>query len=205
MTGAAMMWLLPMLASGMPDDAVQFSAKIQADELKRGGKYHITVEVSFVDGVSPADAGVPAPILQIDVPASVRLDGKEIKTLQQLARKDFLQEPFERLLSKDRTRIRFRITDEPKGDERFYLNLLAYVGGPDGQRFVRRRIELPLTPKSEGKSVETSDSGWGNEDVLQIGDEAPDFSLPKGDGSTVSLSQFRGKKNVIVTTYRAYW
>lgn len=33
--------------------------------------------------------------------------------------------------------------------------------------------------------------------MLDIGDEAPDFSLPSDDGSTVSLKDFRGRKVVL--------
>lgn len=205
MTVIVMTWLLPVLACGMPDESVQFSAKIQADEIRRGGSYHVAVDVAFADGVSPGDAGIPAPILQIDAPACVRLSGREVKTYRQLAENEFLQEPYERLVTKDRTRVRFRVTRDPQETDRLYLNLLAYVDGPDGQRFVRRRLEVPLTPGAEGRSVPPTASRWGTEDLLQIGDEAPDFSLPKGDGSTVTLSKFRGKKNVIVTTYRAHW
>lgn len=32
---------------------------------------------------------------------------------------------------------------------------------------------------------------------LEVGDEAPDFSLPTGDGSTLSLENLRGKKVVL--------
>ena len=33
---------------------------------------------------------------------------------------------------------------------------------------------------------------------LKIGDAAPDFSLPAIDGSTISLSDYRGKPVIIV-------
>jgi len=36
---------------------------------------------------------------------------------------------------------------------------------------------------------------------MNIGDIAPDFELQAHDGSTVRLSDFRGKKNVIVFFY----
>jgi peroxiredoxin Q/BCP len=37
--------------------------------------------------------------------------------------------------------------------------------------------------------------------ALHPGDRAPDFSLPSGDGRTVSLSEFRGKKVVVLCFY----
>ncbi len=36
---------------------------------------------------------------------------------------------------------------------------------------------------------------------LLIGDTTPDFSLPNQFGETVSLSQFKGKKNVVIVFY----
>ena len=34
---------------------------------------------------------------------------------------------------------------------------------------------------------------------------APDFTLEAKDGGTVTLSQFRSKKNVILVFYRGHW
>jgi peroxiredoxin len=36
---------------------------------------------------------------------------------------------------------------------------------------------------------------------LKVGDEAPDFTLPANDFKPVKLSDFRGKKNVILAFY----
>jgi len=36
---------------------------------------------------------------------------------------------------------------------------------------------------------------------LQVGDTAPDFTLPDQSGNKVSLSQFLGKKNVVLAFY----
>ena len=36
---------------------------------------------------------------------------------------------------------------------------------------------------------------------LQLGDDAPDFTLPSTIGDKVSLSQYRGKKNVLLLFY----
>jgi peroxiredoxin len=38
---------------------------------------------------------------------------------------------------------------------------------------------------------------------LKVGDEAPDFTLPANDGKPVKLSDFRGKKNVILAFFPA--
>ena len=38
---------------------------------------------------------------------------------------------------------------------------------------------------------------------LKIGDEAPDFTLPSTTGEKVKLSDFRGKKNVVLAFFPA--
>lgn len=40
---------------------------------------------------------------------------------------------------------------------------------------------------------------------LTIGDEAPDFTLEDQDGKAVTLSNYRGKKSVVLVFYRGYW
>ena len=38
---------------------------------------------------------------------------------------------------------------------------------------------------------------------LKVGDEAPDFTLPSTTGKPVKLSEFRGKKNVVLAFFPA--
>jgi peroxiredoxin (alkyl hydroperoxide reductase subunit C) len=40
---------------------------------------------------------------------------------------------------------------------------------------------------------------------VSVGDQAPDFTLPALDGDKVSLRQFRGKKNVVISFVPAAW
>lgn len=40
---------------------------------------------------------------------------------------------------------------------------------------------------------------------VKVGDPAPDFSLPTIDGGTVTLAQYRGKKNVVLSFVPAAW
>lgn len=39
--------------------------------------------------------------------------------------------------------------------------------------------------------------------ALDVGDKAPDFTLPSTNGEKISLSQFRGKKLVLLEFYGA--
>jgi cytochrome oxidase Cu insertion factor (SCO1/SenC/PrrC family) len=42
-------------------------------------------------------------------------------------------------------------------------------------------------------------------DRIQVGQPAPDFTLEDADGKPLALSDFRGKKSVILVFYRGYW
>jgi peroxiredoxin len=37
--------------------------------------------------------------------------------------------------------------------------------------------------------------------ALEVGDRAPDFTLPSTTGEKISLSQFKGKKHVLIQFY----
>jgi cytochrome oxidase Cu insertion factor (SCO1/SenC/PrrC family) len=40
---------------------------------------------------------------------------------------------------------------------------------------------------------------------VHVGETAPDFTLENMDGNRITLSDFRGKKNVILVFYRGQW
>ena len=40
---------------------------------------------------------------------------------------------------------------------------------------------------------------------IKIGQPAPDFTLEDMDGKNLTLSDFRGKKTVVLVFYRGYW
>lgn len=40
---------------------------------------------------------------------------------------------------------------------------------------------------------------------VKVGQPAPDFALTNMDGKQVSLSDYRGKKNVVLVFYRGHW
>ena len=40
---------------------------------------------------------------------------------------------------------------------------------------------------------------------VKVGQAAPDFTLEDVDGKAISLSEFRGKKSLVLVFYRGYW
>lgn len=46
-------------------------------------------------------------------------------------------------------------------------------------------------------------AGTGSAVALEVGEKAPDFTLPSTGGGEISLSQFRGKKLVLLEFYGA--
>ena len=42
-------------------------------------------------------------------------------------------------------------------------------------------------------------------DRIKVGQAAPDFALENVEGKTINLSDFRGKKAVVLVFYRGYW
>lgn len=60
--------------------------------------------------------------------------------------------------------------------------------------------ESPALGPRDGRGLEPVDTGR-----VGTGDMAPDFALRALDGSIITLSQYRGEKNVILVFYRGYW
>ena len=75
-----------------------------------------------------------------------------------------------------------------------------------GSFFLRRRFELPLEPNAEAVEVAPTTSSWGPDPLLlQLGARVDDLTLPDAGGTEISLGDYLGHKNLIVTTYRAHW
>lgn len=45
----------------------------------------------------------------------------------------------------------------------------------------------------------------GPRTFLKLGDKAPDFALPNGDGKLVALSEYTQRSPVILVFYRGFW
>ena len=59
---------------------------------------------------------------------------------------------------------------------------------------------LPKLGPADGADLPPIDTGR-----VAVGRVAPDFTLESKDGGTVTLSQFRGKKIVVLVFYRGHW
>ena len=58
---------------------------------------------------------------------------------------------------------------------------------------------LQLGPH-DGRELPPSDTGR-----VALGDVAPDFTLESYDGGAITLSSYRGSKDVILVFYRGHW
>ena len=73
------------------------------------------------------------------------------------------------------------------------IGLEACAAGDDA------RAPLELGPK-DGRELSPVDL-----ERVAVGDLAPDFSLASLAGPVVTLSDFRGEKNVVLVFYRGHW
>ena len=194
-------------SSAAPKDVLNVSGSIPAESLTVGESYELHLEWVLKEGWSATDSGIPKPILQIEVPDSVKLAGQVLTEHRELAANEFLQEPFERLLDSNPASIKFELTKEPGDQDAIEFSVLAYVTDKPGEDgwFLRQRYTIPVTANAAAVASDPENSQWGQGGVLQIGDEAPSFELPRADGSMFSLDDHLFNSNIIVTTYRAFW
>ena len=205
MTGQLFAVLL--LVSGPPADVLKVSARLATDDLGVGESYEIVVDLKVADGWSVADAGMPGALLQVDVPPCAALSGEVLTEYRDLAKHEFLRAPFERMIQPGEARVGFLLNERPNTADRFAFNVLAYVNRDGGEEswLVRQRFELPIRAGAEAAATDASVSNWMGDDTLQLGDKVEPFELPKPDGTMVRLADVLGKKNVVITTYRAFW
>lgn len=73
------------------------------------------------------------------------------------------------------------------------------LAGTASSRPAGAQATPPLGPK-DGAGLPPLDTSR-----VAVGTAAPDFTLESKDGGAVTLSQFRGKKEVILVFYRGHW
>jgi hypothetical protein len=192
---------------GNDGERLAVEARLEAESLAVGRSYEIALTVELQSGWSASEAGIPCPILQVDPPDCVALDGKVLTDHRELSRNDFLQSPFERLIKEKETRVAFTLKAAPKDGDTVGLIVLAYVADQDGHNaaFVRRRLELPLKPKAKAVRGDDRDSHFGGADEYNIGDKMSPVELPVLAGGSVDLADYLGTRNIIITMYRAHW
>lgn len=76
---------------------------------------------------------------------------------------------------------------------------VAACGGSEGMEESPADMNETLGPV-DGHDLPPTDL-----DRVQAGEVAPDFTLESYEGPRVSLSDFRGEKNVVLVFYRGHW
>lgn len=188
--------------------APEVQAVMSAEPLGPGESTSFQVSLTLPESVSASGAGIPAPILQLEVPASVQLLGEYKRSYRDLARNEFLAEPFERLMKSPELTIPFEVIGEPAEGASIGISVVGYLTATEEApaRFFRRRLELAIASGAEATAGDDRDSTWGEDAAtLDIGDTVSPLVLPIADGGEVDLSQYLGKQKVILTTYRAFW
>ena len=140
------------------------------------------------------------------MPEGVTLEGKVLEAHRPLSRNGFLMAPYERMLEPGANEVKLATTGDDAGP--IAVNVVAYLrrGETGPARFVRQRIEVPARAGATGTPADARTTTWGDDRAgLQVGDKAAPFSWPRADGTTVSLADHLGKRNILLTTYRAFW
>jgi hypothetical protein len=197
-----------LLAIGTLDGPLTVDATISSEPLEVDATFTIDVSMTPGEGWSASDAGLPGYIVQLGVPASVVPDGKILTEHRDLARNEYLQAPYERLVKGNSTSIAMKLLAEPGQGHTIAINVLGYMTAEDGQAvFALRRVELPVRAGASGTATtQATTSDWGTDTAgLQIGDHAPDLTLPHADGSTVSTADLHANGPLFMLTYRAFW
>ena len=190
-------------AGAAPKDLVTFSATLGAGHIQVGQTYtvDVTAQVNPRSGYSLAGRRPIPMVLQMKAPASIELTPANVKG------GEHLRPPYEVTVDGGRRQVRFRVKSAPKPGDALVINLVGYVESADKKNawMIRRRGTIKIKPGARLVEEPATRSDWQESSTLAIGDDAPAFSLPDKDGKRHGLSQFKGKKNVLVVTYRANW
>lgn len=176
------------------------------------------VSATLDDGIlrvvieSPEPLGTDArqPLVQIDLPDGVSPVETVLEADQLKGKAAYLNHlagfPFGRVVAGSPVEIPLEIDRGATGT--IGVNVTTYLDGtdPEDAVFVRRRLEVAVAPEATAEVVEPTRTGWGPAGRAHVGDPAPDFDLPGGDGERLVLSQEIAKKQpIFLLTYRADW
>ena len=85
------------------------------------------------------------------------------------------------------------------GKSRLGLFLILAGAAVAGACDIRPEERVVLGPH-DGLDLPAVDRGR-----VKVGDVAPDFSAVSYDGPVITLSDYRGEKNVVLVFYRGHW
>ena len=126
-----------------PSDVMVAQAKIAAWNGSQACRRHSRSTYKSKRGWAPTGASqqqrgnrrrrrrILEPIMQIQVPKSVELEGRILKTHRELANAEFLRKPYERVVTGGKNAIRFKLASVPKEGDKIVFNLIAYVSRED--------------------------------------------------------------------------
>ncbi len=176
-------------------------------QMTRGPDYSILIEFDLSADANRERIELTSPIVQLDVPESVRLNGPRRETHDHMRWSGFIEEPFEWLVEEGKVKVSFNLRKDVPPGTTIGLSFTAFVRIDDGANdyFLRRRLELPVRANSKSIPGDARDSAWGeNAARWRIGDVVRPFSLPRADGSRFDASEHLGKRRIVLVTYRGY-
>ncbi len=206
---APLPFLIAASFASVAGSPLRVAASLPADvELLDDAEAAFTLRVDLAEGWTIPPGKVSQPIVQLQVPESVDLDGRRPTTTAELAQNEYLRAPFERLVEVgEETEISFSMFEDAAPGDAIRINVLVYAtpGGEDATRLLRARYELPLQAGATARAIDPVPATWGEGDEYEPGDLVEGFALPRADGTEVDLDAILGRSAVVITTYRAFW
>jgi cytochrome oxidase Cu insertion factor (SCO1/SenC/PrrC family) len=80
------------------------------------------------------------------------------------------------------------------------MNRLAFIFSLISLSFITLIPAFAQLGPTEGAKLGATDLAR-----VRVGQAAPDFTLQNQDGKNISLSDYRGKKSVVLVFYRGHW
>ena len=81
----------------------------------------------------------------------------------------------------------------------------ACVGSHASSRWILALLLLSAPASAQLGPKDGADLAPTDLNRIKVGQAAPDFTLQDSDGKALTLSDFRGKKSVVLVFYRGYW